>query len=116
MTRSVKEEADTELLFAVHKILQGGSHVSAAFSEELAEHWKQTSRREAGFPFEDECLTTREREVLKLIGEGKSSRECAELLCISARTVDHHRANIMDKLKIRKMVDLVKYAINNGYT
>jgi DNA-binding CsgD family transcriptional regulator len=60
-------------------------------------------------------LTTREREVLKLIAEGKSSKEIASLLFISIRTVQNHRANIMKKLNTRKIADLVRYAIRKGY-
>jgi DNA-binding NarL/FixJ family response regulator len=111
----LKEDADTELLFAMHKILQGGSHVSGALSKELAERWKLPGCGTAGSSFEGECLTTREKEVLKLLGEGKSCREAADILCISARTVDHHRASIMDKLKLRKTADLIRYAVNKGY-
>jgi DNA-binding NarL/FixJ family response regulator len=111
----LKEDADTELLFAIHKILQGGFHVSAVLSEELAEYQKLPGCGTAGSSFEGECLTTREKEVLKLLGEGKSCRETADILCISARTVDHHRANIMDKLKLRKTADLVRYALSKGY-
>jgi DNA-binding CsgD family transcriptional regulator len=61
-------------------------------------------------------LSIREQEILKLIAEGKSSKEIAGLLFISIRTVQHHRANIMRKLKIKKTADLVKYAIQKGYT
>ena len=50
-----------------------------------------------------------------MIAEGKSSREIASALFISARTVDHHRANIMEKLNVKKTADLVKYAIEKGY-
>jgi DNA-binding CsgD family transcriptional regulator len=53
--------------------------------------------------------------VVKLIAEGKTSREIADLLHISARTVENHRANIMEKLSLRKAVDIVKYAIQTGY-
>jgi DNA-binding NarL/FixJ family response regulator len=64
----------------------------------------------------DQLLSTREREIIKLIAEGKSSKEVAELLFISSRTVQHHRENIMRKLNVKKTADLVKYAIQEGYT
>ncbi len=111
----LKEDADTELVYAIHRILQGGFHVSAALSEELAERGKLPGCGPAGSSFEGGCLTMREKEVLRLLGEGKSCREAADILCISARTVDHHRANIMDKLKLRRTADLVRYAVNKGY-
>ncbi len=63
-----------------------------------------------------ERLTTREREVLKLVSEGKSSKEIADLLFISVRTVEHHRESIKRKLNLKKVADLVKYAILEGYT
>jgi DNA-binding CsgD family transcriptional regulator len=53
--------------------------------------------------------------VLKLLAEGKSSREIAGLLGLSSRTVEHHRANMMAKLGVKGVVDLVKYAIAEGY-
>jgi DNA-binding CsgD family transcriptional regulator len=63
----------------------------------------------------EEPLTVREREIIKLIAEGKSSKEIGQLLFISSRTVQHHRANIMKKLGVKKTADLVKYAIQKGY-
>jgi DNA-binding NarL/FixJ family response regulator len=65
---------------------------------------------------QDEPLTTREREILKLIAEGASNRAIAELLSISVRTVENHRARLMGKLNIKNSTDLVKYAIRKGYT
>ncbi len=65
--------------------------------------------------FEIDPLTPREREVLKLIAEGKSSKEIAQLLFISVFTVNNHRASIMEKLNLNKATDLVKYAIRKGY-
>jgi DNA-binding NarL/FixJ family response regulator len=62
-----------------------------------------------------EYLTTREREILKLIAEGKSNKKIADLLFISIRTVEHHRANLMEKLNLKKTADVVKYAIYKGY-
>jgi two-component system, NarL family, response regulator NreC len=111
----LKDDADTELFSAIRNIRQGEFYVSPALSNELAECRLQAAGGEAGSSVPQECLTIREREVLKLIAEGKSSREIADLLFISARTVDHHRANIMLKLNVRKAADLIKYAFGKGY-
>jgi DNA-binding NarL/FixJ family response regulator len=111
----LKEDADTELFSAISRIREGALYTSPSLSKELAAYRRLEGRGDAGHSREDECLSTREREVLKLIAEGKSSREIAEILYISVRTVDHHRANVMDKLKLRRTADLVKYAIQNGY-
>ena len=94
---------------------KGGNYVSPKLSEELAEDWVKITRRGHSPSFEPERVTIREREVLKLIAEGKSSKEIGELLFISARTVERHRANIMEKLNLKKTADLVKYAIQKGY-
>jgi DNA-binding NarL/FixJ family response regulator len=59
-------------------------------------------------------LTTREREILKLIAEGKTNGEIAILLHVSIRTVENHRASIMNKLNLRNVAGLVRYAIHNG--
>jgi DNA-binding CsgD family transcriptional regulator len=63
-----------------------------------------------------ETLTTREKEIVKLIAEGKSGREIGELLFISIRTVEKHRANITRKLNLTNTAEIVKYAILKGYT
>ena len=63
---------------------------------------------------EGERLTLRERQVLKLTAEGKSSKETAELLCISHRTVERHRANLLVKLNLRRTAELVRYAFLLG--
>jgi DNA-binding NarL/FixJ family response regulator len=108
----LKEDSDTELLSAIEKIRRGGIYLSPILSEDLPDDWEQMCRRRK-LPFGG--LTTREREVLTLIAEGKSSRETADLLFISVRTVEHHRANIMDKLGVKKAADLIKYAIRKRY-
>jgi DNA-binding NarL/FixJ family response regulator len=61
-----------------------------------------------------EALTTREKEILKLIAGGKLNMEIAELLSISVRTVETHRTNIMTKLDLKKTADLVRYAFQKG--
>jgi DNA-binding CsgD family transcriptional regulator len=60
-------------------------------------------------------LTAREREILKMMTEGRTSKEIAGLLAISIRTVEHHRANILSRLNLRKTTDLVRYAVQKRY-
>ena len=110
----LKESADTELFSAIAKIRQGKMYVSSSLSEEFLDSWSRMQRGEGALP-ESEALTTREKEVLKMIGEGHSSRTIGDLLCISVRTVERHRANIMEKLNLRKTADLVRYALRKGY-
>ncbi len=110
----LKEDADKELFSAIETIRQGKTYISPYFSEDLIQDLVQIAKG-TGASLEIDSLTTREREILKLIAEGKSSKEIADLLCISARTVDNHRANIMEKLNLKKATDLVKYAIQKGY-
>ena len=111
----LKEDADSELFSAIDRVRQGRLYVSPNLSEGLTDDWVKLSRGDHGPSFEPERLTIREREVLKLIAEGKSSKEIGELLFISVRTVERHRANIMEKLNLKKTADLVKYAIQKGY-
>lgn len=110
----IKEESDTELLTAINKVLQGDRYISNTLSLELADDFLRKRRKDFKHPFDR--LTIREREVLKLIAEGKSSRGIAELLFISPRTAEHHRANIRKKLGIKSTAALTKYAIKKGYT
>jgi DNA-binding NarL/FixJ family response regulator len=110
----LKEDADTELFNAIEAIKKGGTYVSPLLSPQLTGLFVEKYSGEAPAP--GDILTTREREVIKLIAEGKSSKEISELLFISARTVQHHRANITRKLNAKRTADLVKYAIQKGYT
>jgi DNA-binding NarL/FixJ family response regulator len=59
-------------------------------------------------------LTSRQREILQLVAEGKSTKEVAQLLDLSVKTVETHRAQIMDRLGIRELAGLVRYAIRTG--
>jgi len=111
----LKEDADTELFAAVENIRQGENYVSPLLSGQLTHELIQAVHKgQAASP--SDPLTLREREVLKLIAEGISNKKIADLLFISIRTVENHRANIMQKLNIRQTANLVKYAIRKGYT
>lgn len=111
----LKQDADRELFSAIEKVRQGKTYISPFFTEEVMDDLVQIRRGDAKDIFEMDPLTPREREVLKLIAEGKSSREIASLLFISVFTVNNHRASIMEKLNLKKATDLVKYAIRKGY-
>jgi DNA-binding NarL/FixJ family response regulator len=108
----LKEDSDVELLTAIDKIRNGETYVTRILAGELAEDLSQVYRGKNPLPREP--LTTREREVLKMVSEGKSNNETAALLSISVRTVENHRANIMKKLKLKKIADLVRYAVKEA--
>jgi DNA-binding NarL/FixJ family response regulator len=110
----LKDDADKELFSAIQRIREGKNYISPRFSEDVTVDWARIRRGDLSST-ESEPLTIREREVVKLIAEGKSSKEIGDLLFISGRTVERHRANIMEKLSLKKTVDLVKYAIQKGY-
>lgn len=110
----VKEDAVEELQAALQALRQGkryfSSRVAPEMQEMLAEEYQGRSSAAGG------VLTLRERQVLKLIAEGKSSKEIADLLFISQRTVHNHRHNILRKLRLKRITDLVRYAVEKGYT
>ncbi len=112
----LKEDADEELISAIETLRQGGTFISPLLSGQMADIFVDKFRPGGELrTAPEEPLTVREREIIKLIAEGKSSKEIGELLFISSRTVQHHRANIMKKLNVKKTADLVKYAIQKGY-
>jgi len=111
----LKEDADTELFAAIEKIRQEGRYISPLLLGDLTDELFQAHHKGQLTP-QYEPLTTREREVLKFIAEGISNKEIADLLFISVRTVENHRANIMRKLNIKSTANLIKYAIRKGYT
>ncbi len=111
----LKEDADKELFSAIEKVRHGKTYISPHFSDGVVDDLVQMGKGDTKAILEIDPLTPREREVLKLIAEGKSSKEIAHLLFISVPTVNNHRANIMEKLNLNKATDLVKYAIRKGY-
>jgi two-component system, NarL family, response regulator NreC len=104
-----------DLVSAVRTVVEGGRVLQPRTLEVVLKDYVQrvgeTHARRGG----DE-LTAREREVLKLIAEGNTNQDIAELLCLSRKTVETHRGNIMEKLDLHKVTDLVKYAIREGMT
>jgi DNA-binding NarL/FixJ family response regulator len=109
----LKEDADVELFSAIDAIRQGRVYISPLLSHEVMTDFVSMAQGRLKLP--DDPLSVREREVLQLIGEGKSSKEIGDLLFISPRTVEHHRTNIMKKLHLRGAADLIRYAVEREY-
>ncbi len=110
----LKEDVAKELFSALDTILDSRLYVSPLLGDELRDDWLKIHKERGGVPAA-QVLSFREKEVLKLIAEGKSSKEIAGMLYISARTVERHRANIMEKLGLKGTADLTKYALTKGY-
>lgn len=109
----LKEGAVEELVSAIRSINSGKSFLSPSISKTLIDAYMrkmETGKTETPF----DLLTDREREVLQLIAEGYTNREVAKSLFISVKTVEAHRAHIMQKLNIHDIAKLVKYAIQKG--
>lgn len=111
----LKEDADSELFSAIRKIRDGRVYISTFLQEDLAEQWAETVRKGGGASGGPRSLTVREKDILKLIADGKSSREIADIFQLSPRTVERHRANIMHKLNLKRIADVVKYALSKRY-
>ena len=103
----------SDLLAAIRSVFHGGRVLQPTALEAVLDDYLQRVREPAAQEYAVE-LTAREREVLKLIAEGNTNQDIAGLLCLSRKTVETHRSNIMDKLDLHKVTDLVKYAIRDG--
>ncbi|HSW40503.1 MAG TPA: response regulator transcription factor [Acidobacteriota bacterium] len=110
----LKEDAEKELFSAIENIRGGKIYISPGLSDQSMRNWASLRRGEND-SYLSGALTVRQREILKMIAEGKSNKEIGELLCISARTVERHRANMMEKLNVRKTAELVQYAVKKRY-
>jgi len=104
----IKNQAMVDLVSAIDQVVHGSIYLSPGISQAVLEAF--LTRRETEIP----CLTQREREVLQLVAEGKRSKEIADLLGISIKTTETHRAHIMEKLSIHDTAGLVRYAIRLG--
>jgi len=108
-----KAAASSELTSAIRAVYYGDSFLSPSIARLLVEDYRQIARvgknKDAS-----EQLTDREREILKLLAEGYSTREIARMLVISPKTVERHKTNLMAKLDIHSRLDLFKYALRKG--
>ncbi len=103
----LKDAIDTELLNAVRSVARGDGYISPAVSGALLSDY----RKNVADPLD--LLTNREREVLKLIAEGKTNKEIATILNLSVYTVDSHRGKVMEKLNLHSTGELVRFAMKH---
>jgi DNA-binding NarL/FixJ family response regulator len=108
----LKSAADRDLVEACRATMRGEPFLYPAAVTALIQDFLNHARE--GDPARENPLTPREEEVTKLIAEGHTTRQIAEMLVLSEKTVDRHRANILDKLGLRDRVDLTRYAIRRG--
>jgi DNA-binding NarL/FixJ family response regulator len=109
----LKDSADSDLVSAVRALCAGKAFFSPAVSRVLADDYvRQIRQRGLEDPYDS--LTARERELVQLVAELKSTKEIANLLNLSPHTVDTHRANLMSKLNLHSIPELILYAVRKG--
>ena len=108
----MKDSTSADLVKAIRDVLSGKRYLSEPLSETMVDALLKRSKTSELDPYE--TLTTREREVFQLVAQGKSNLEISELLTLSPRTVEIHRANMMHKLNLESQADLIRLAIKRG--
>ena len=109
----LKDSATEELVKGIESVNEGEAYLSPRISKTvIADYVRRTDAEDQRAPHE--MLTPREREILQLVAEGHTSKEIAEQLHLSIKTVETHRANLMDKLDIHNRAGLIRYAIRAG--
>lgn len=109
----LKDATQDELIMAIKTVLMGKPYLSPGVSEKVIGGYlegRKTLEPQSAW----DTITQREREILKLIAEGYRNREIADYLCISVKTVDKHRTNLMKKLDIHSVASLTVFAIEKG--
>lgn len=109
----LKDSAEADLIKAVHVVAGGKSFFSPAVSKVLLDDYVRKLKR-SGAEDAYDLLTPREREILQLIAEGKSNKDVANLLNLSVYTVESHRSNLMEKLNLKGVPELILYAVRKG--
>ena len=109
----LKESAGAELLEAIAAVALGKSYFSQAVAQVVFDDYVKTLS-EKGITDPYDSLSEREREVLQLVAEGRSSKDIAELLSVSPATVETHRAHLLQKLRLHNTVEVVRYAARRG--
>jgi two-component system response regulator NreC len=109
----LKESAEDDLLRAVKAVSQGKPFFSPAITETLLEDYMRVMKQD-GLSDTFDLLTTREKEILQLLAEGKTNKEVAAILDVSLYTVESHRTNFMQKLNLHNTAEIVLYAVRKN--
>jgi len=109
----LKDSAEHDLIAAIKAVVEKKAFFSPAISKMLVDDYLR-QMTERGVEDSYELLTTREREIVQLLAEGKSNKEIAQLLNLSVYTVETHRGNILQKLNLHSMAELILYAVRKG--
>ena len=104
----VKTQAPADLVHAIHDVCRGQIYISSHVSRTIVDAYLSRAELPA------DPLTARERQVLQLVAEGKTTKQAAQLLDISVKTAETHRSRTMDKLRIHDTAGLVRYALKRG--
>ena len=107
----LKEGACSQLVTAIRDVARGGSYLSPRMLTQLVEDFRTRLHKTNGVTSRMTSLTPREREVMKLLAEGNSVKDIAEILSLSVKTVEAHKFNLMRKLDIHNRSQLIQYAI-----
>jgi DNA-binding NarL/FixJ family response regulator len=107
----LKHSAPSELITAIREAVKGRTYVTPMIAGELMQSYKEGAQRQMDVI---QKLTTRQREVLQLLAEGHSTKEIAEILFISPRTVEFHKYRMMEILELKTSAELVHYAMKHG--
>lgn len=110
----LKQTAATELIKAIREARKGNAFFSPSISKRLLDHYREAFLKGVPVRKRTQLLTSREAEVLQLIAEGKPNKQIASDLCISIKTVEKHRQQLMNKLNIHEVAGLTRYAIARG--
>jgi DNA-binding NarL/FixJ family response regulator len=105
-----KDDPSKEIEGAIRKVAAGGIYLSSILAEQLPTLYSRGQVK----PPSLEALSDRELQVLKRLAEGQTARSIAQALCISVKTVDTHRAHLLEKLNLKTTVDLIRFALRNG--
>lgn len=110
----LKDSTPDEIFRAIQRVMNNQFYLSPQISEQVIAGFLQSGN--TGLPSPYEILSGREREVLQLLAEGKSTKQIAEVLNLSTKTIETHRMHIMDKLKLHSLPELTRYALREGLT